>query len=700
MPTRDLNEAGGWRGRLYAMLLRRQVRVILVAMSVAAVLAIPVAGLLTSRGSEGQRVAAAELPAALEDLERAIGYSGFIHHFKNFILRPGEPVYYDRAAASYDDALEALARIHVLTQQIGRDLSLAALHDTLDAYRGQLDVARDAAARGLSIAEVDALVRLPDDKATINLVALHDTVRQAIADWQAKETLRARIIMGVMTSLLLSIAGVTLSLLITSQTAEASRRRRAEELNARLEALRTMTASMAHDVNNMLATIYYSVELSLADNPSERTRRFLESAKQAVARGKSLTGRLMSFARPNAGTPQVLQVESVLRNLEDLATPQLSDSPVVLVTHRIAGASEVFCDQELLEDALLNLVINARDAIRDSGTGGQIIVEARPLSQLEMERPIGNRRGHTAATSRLDPERLYIQINVRDDGPGMTEAIRDKALEPFFTTKDAETGNGLGLPIVHSFALRAGGDMRLYSEPGMGTEIQLILPVRRPEDPVALPGDEAATDAPAMAAVPAAVAQMEAGMPRGTEAPVAAPQPARDLAPGEAPMEARAEAPVTEVVTEVVAEVLTEAPAPSAPLPTRRDGPARVLLAEDEAGLRAMLEATLHSAGYEVLAAEHGVAALDRLKRETPDAPIDLLLTDINMPEMDGFVLARQARLLRPDLPVVYLTGYTGHVPESSLDGAVEAPTLRKPCPPHILVRTLSEALAAPARMA
>ncbi|WP_010142180.1 hybrid sensor histidine kinase/response regulator [Oceanicola sp. S124] len=674
MPFRNLQRPLKPWEKLYLQLNRTGMRRILWGLAVLAVLAIPTLSLLDrSTRSQGE-VAAGALPAALQELERSIGYGGFIHHFKNAVLRPDDPRYLDLALTSYENAQRALLRLQRLAREIDREVEVRDLRASLSAYRTMLDTARDAQERGLSIAEVDALVRLPDDAAVLNLDGLHREVRAAILDWQRQEVRDQRLRSLILGALLTLLAAIITFFQLTSRSAEVERRRRAEELHGRMKTLGEVTSGIAHDVNNLLATIFYALDLAMSEELPEKTRSFLTSARKAVERGQSLTGRLLSSTRPRRGAPEVLQLSDSFLDIEALARPQLAESGITLRVDLRQPGLAALCDRGMLEDSLLNLVINARDAMRDAGTGSQIRISAGAISTSELKRGVWSllTRASLPETTGLDPKRKYLEITVADDGPGMPPEVLARALEPFFTTKPGRAGNGLGLSMVHSFATGAEGDMRIDSSPGKGTVIHIVLPRGKSSD---------AQQAQSVPPAPAAPSRTPAGAEgRRADSPSAAPDAGADQPP---PETSSAAAPPPDAVRPGDGEVAVPA------TPGVRSG--TILLAEDETPLRTLLTATLTSAGFRVIGAEDGARALELLRAD-PSA-VDLILTDISMPGMDGFSFARAARDLREDLPVVYLTGYAGHA-ESDQNLLVKGPVLRKPCPPALLLRTLDAALA------
>lgn len=398
------------------------------------------------------------------------------------------------------------------------------------------------------------------------------------------------------------------------------------ERKGRLDALGQLTGGIAHDFNNLLATILYAMQLTRADDISERSDRVLNTALGAVERGRELTGRLLAFAKRQPGMAKSRPLIETFNEFETLARPAIEENvEIIFVTPD--PELLIYCDHGQLDNALLNLVLNSRDAIMRSGKGSKIIVKARPINEVDADQSLrredlhayitqGMKGEHAADVARHDARAYrYVEISVTDDGPGMTEEVKRRAIDPFFTTKDTNSGTGLGLSMVYGFIQQSDGELRIYSELEYGSTIRMVLP-------------------------------------RGT-------------------IENKREEPI-------------------ARLPLQRGAGQCVLIAEDEESLLIVMEDLIEELGFTFLPARSGKEALDLIEQ---GARVDLLLTDIVMPGgIGGFELAREARKLRPDLPIVYMSGYTGFT--SSEMGGVVAPMLQKPCPPFELAEALADALA------
>lgn len=414
------------------------------------------------------------------------------------------------------------------------------------------------------------------------------------------------------------------AVLVIDDISEQQTHRQQIERRARLDALGQLTGGIAHDFNNLLATVQSSVQLAMR-LPASETDRLLGGALASIRRGADLTRRLLTFAKLQPAQARSRAAADVVSDLVSIARPTI-ESTIAIEAQGPDAELMVFCDQGQLDNALLNLVLNARDAILRSGRGDRITVAVRGLADLGPEQsardPHAYPAGAVQARQNLDRSRQdglihrFVEIAVTDNGPGMSEEVQRRAIDPFFTTKGTNSGTGLGLSMVYGFVQQAGGELRIYSEEGRGSTIRLLLPR----------GDPAG----------------------GRE--TAAPQ-------GE-PLRGRGE---------------------------------RILLVEDEAALLEVMAETLSYLGYQPQTATSGREALSRAE---DGLDFDLLLTDVVMPGgVGGFELARRLREQRPDLPVIYMSGYTGFASEEM--GAVVAPLLPKPCEPVELAQAVRAALDA-----
>ncbi len=338
----------------------------------------------------------------------------------------------------------------------------------------------------------------------------------------------------------------------------------------KMEAIGQLTGGIAHDFNNLLAGISGSLELleaRLAKGRPEGAERYIGAAQGSARRAAALTQRLLAFSRRQTLDPKPTDVNRLVTGMDELIRRTVGPA-VLLEVVGAAGLWMTMIDPSQLENSLLNLCINARDAMP---AGGRITIET------------GNKwLDERAARDRELPPGQYIQLSVSDSGTGMAPNVIAQAFEPFFTTKPLGQGTGLGLSMVHGFVRQSGGQVRIYSELGKGTTMSLYLPrfIGEAEQ------DEAAAE----------------------ELPVEGGQ-------GET-----------------------------------------VLVVDDEATVRMLMAEVLEEAGYAVLEAADGPEALKILQTE---ARVDLLLTDVGLPGgMNGRQVADAARATRPDLKVLFVTGY------------------------------------------
>ena len=337
----------------------------------------------------------------------------------------------------------------------------------------------------------------------------------------------------------------------------------------KMEAVGQLTGGIAHDFNNMLAVVIGSLDLlGRRLGSDERSRRYVDAASEGARRAANLTQRLLSFARQQPLEPKPTDVNKLVSGMSDLLGHSIG-ADVRLETVLAGGLWRAEIDPNQLENVILNLVVNARDAMPD---GGRLTIETQNAHLDE----------RYAATHDGVAPGQYVMLAVTDTGSGMPEAVIAKAFDPFFTTKAVGKGTGLGLSQVYGFIKQSGGHVKIYSEPGHGTTVKIYL--ARLHGAAA---DEIST-APPLAAV--------AG--------------ARET----------------------------------------------ILVVEDELGVRAFTTEALTELGYTVLAAPDGATAL-RLLDSHPE--VDLLFTDVVMPDMNGRKLADEALARRPGLKVLFTTGYT-----------------------------------------
>jgi PAS domain S-box-containing protein len=339
----------------------------------------------------------------------------------------------------------------------------------------------------------------------------------------------------------------------------------------KMEAVGQLTGGIAHDFNNLLAGIVGSLDLMqtrMAQGRTENIERYAKAAMSSAQRAAALTHRLLAFARRQPLDPKPVNANQLVTSMEDLLRRTIGPLHALeLVT--AGGLWTTLCDPNQLESAILNLAINARDAMPD---GGKLTIETCNAHLDD---------AYVAAQRDVTPGQ-YICICVTDTGTGMSPDVIGRAFEPFFTTKPLGQGTGLGLSMVYGFAKQSEGHLKIYSEESQGTTVKIYLPRHR------------------------GAAEMEELVGPVAEAP-------------------RAEAGET------------------------------VLVVEDEPVIRDLIVEVLQELGYRALQAADGPSGLKILQSKKR---IDLLVTDVGLPGLNGRQLADHAREKRPDLKVLFITGY------------------------------------------
>jgi PAS domain S-box-containing protein len=350
-------------------------------------------------------------------------------------------------------------------------------------------------------------------------------------------------------------------------------RRTEEQLRQaqKMEAVGQLTGGIAHDFNNLLTGIIGSLDIlniRIAQAKFDQLERYIATAQAASKRAAALTHRLLAFSRRQTLDPKTANINRLIGGMEELIRRTVGPQ-ITVETVAATGLWNVFADVHQIENSLLNLCINARDAMPD---GGRLTIETA-------NRWLDER----AARDRDLPPGQYVTLCVSDTGTGMTPDVIARAFDPFFTTKPLGVGTGLGLSMIYGFAQQSGGQVRIYSEVGQGTMVCLYLPRHS--------GEEDADEA------------------------LAAPATAPNAPQGET-----------------------------------------VLVVDDEPSIRMLICEVLSDAGYHAIEADDGPSSLKILVSETR---IDLLITDIGLPGgMNGRQIAEAARAHRPDLKVLFITGY------------------------------------------
>ena len=257
------------------------------------------------------------------------------------------------------------------------------------------------------------------------------------------------------------------TVIVIDDISEQERNRQQIERQSRLDALGQLTGGISHDFNNLLSTILYAATMLQSEPQSERGTRLLNETLRTVERGRELTSRLLAFAKQQPQDPTHCSVSKIFNEFGRLVQMTIEEH-IEIRMQPTSSDLAVHCDPHLLENALLNLVLNSRDAIMRSGQGDQITLVAEiETAPLELEPP------QTKGSSRIEE---FVKVSVIDNGPGMDAETRRRATDPFFTTKATNSGSGLGLSMVFGFVQQANGKLHITSEPNNGTSIDLFLP--------------------------------------------------------------------------------------------------------------------------------------------------------------------------------------------------------------------------------
>jgi signal transduction histidine kinase len=273
------------------------------------------------------------------------------------------------------------------------------------------------------------------------------------------------LIFGIPATLLFVVLILLAMRRTTALFAEAERREALEaslRQSQKMESVGQLTGGVAHDFNNLLTIILGNLQMALRQVPDGKARTLLVNAHQGAERGAELTKRLLAFSRSQPLDPQLIDANRLVAGMSDLLDRTLGET-ISVETVRSAGLWQTEADSAELESAILNLAINARDAMP---AGGKLTIETGNayLDEDYCETAEGVKPGQ------------YVMISVTDTGSGMPEDVIDKAFDPFFTTKPAGSGTGLGLSQVYGFVKQSGGHVRIYSEVDEGTTVKVYLP--------------------------------------------------------------------------------------------------------------------------------------------------------------------------------------------------------------------------------
>lgn len=380
----------------------------------------------------------------------------------------------------------------------------------------------------------------------------------------------------------------------------------------RMESVGQLTGGIAHDFNNLLTIILGNLEMAerrLKKGQADRAEAAIANAQDGAQRAASLTQRLLAFARRQPLSPTRVLLSQLIDNLLPLAKQALGERCRLKVDCE-DNLPALHIDGSQLENGILNLVVNARDAM---GEQGDVALVAR---HEILDEKAAKKQGPDARAG------SFVKLCVADTGSGIPPEIAEKIFEPFFTTKEAGRGTGLGLSQVHGFVRQSGGFMTLKTVLGEGTTLSLWLPVQEDD------GEDAGN--------------MDDDMDMAAHMALCAPSP--DIT---------------------------------------------IMLVEDEPGVRAHVEALISEQGYNVITFASAADAAKALEAE-PHAP-DMVLSDVMMPDMDGYDLARWMKQHFPDVPVILMTGYTGgDVPPTSPHAAL----ITKPFSSDGLLALISKTLS------
>jgi len=371
----------------------------------------------------------------------------------------------------------------------------------------------------------------------------------------------------------------------------------------KMEAIGRLAGGVAHDFNNLLTIIMGNAQI-LADSVGlgQVQKKCVQQINKASEQASSLTRQLLAFSRKQALQPKVLDLNNVVTDFGKML-PRLIGEDIEFVFAAEKGLGHIKVDPGQIEQVLLNLAVNARDAMP---TGGKLIIETRNCEVTE---------DYTKSHASVTPGK-YVLLAVTDTGQGMDAETQSRIFEPFFTTKVQGKGTGLGLATVYGIVKQSGGYIWVYSEPKLGTSFKIYLP--------------------------------------------------------------RVDEPVENHRTKELASATT-------------GGTETLLVVEDQEDLRKLAASYLKSTGYHVLEAGNGVEGLQIV--ETHEGRIDLLVTDVVMPKMGGWELADRAAVIRPEMKVVYMSGFSEYGVAFENFQQVRDFFIQKPFGMQVLGRRVRDAL-------
>jgi two-component system cell cycle sensor histidine kinase/response regulator CckA len=391
----------------------------------------------------------------------------------------------------------------------------------------------------------------------------------------------------------------------------------------KMQAVGQLAGGIAHDFNNVLNAIILAADFLLsAHKPTDPAFQDIMQIKQNANRAASLVRQLLAFSRRQTLRPQVVDLRETLDDLKNLLGRLIGEKVVLTVEHA-RDLWPVKADISQLEQVIVNLAVNARDAMPD---GGKLTLRTANVSAADSAQ-YGYKGMQTAD---------YVLIEVIDTGTGIPPEIIDKIFEPFFSTKEVGKGTGLGLSTVYGIIKQTGGYIYPESEPGRGTTFRIFLPRYVPSKPETI--------------------------------------------------EPPAEPEISGVATALGAV------AEKVPLAPDLTGQGTILLVEDEQGLRGLNARGLASRGYQVLEAANGVEAIEVFERH--GGKVDVVVSDVVMPEMDGPTLLKELRRRNPHVKIIFVSGYAEEAFDRSLPAGEQFSFLPKPFTLKQLVAAVKETMS------
>ena len=419
--------------------------------------------------------------------------------------------------------------------------------------------------------------------------AVADAVRRNTRGPAMSSDMAVRLVHQPTEPVALTIAGLrglgdAAVLLLLKDNSEEAKLKRQIAQATKMQAVGQLAGGVAHDFNNILTAIIGHCDLMLMRHtPGDSDYDDIQQIKSNSNRAAGLTRQLLAFSRQQTLRPQVLQLPDVVSEVSHLLKRLLGET-VVLHTKHGRDLGSVRADPGQLEQVIVNLAVNARDAMAGTG-GGTLTIQTYPV-RADQVAEIG---------SEILPVANYAALSISDTGCGIPSHVLGKVFEPFFTTKEVGKGTGLGLSTVYGIVKQSGGYIFADSKVGEGTTFVIYLPVHQEDE------EDASRPAPP-------------------------------------PPKAKAE---------------------------ELWGSGTVLLVEDEPMVRTVAERALTRQGYTVITANNGEDALEVINR---GEPIDLLISDVVMPAMDGPTMVREARKVRPEIPILFMSGYAEEHLRKSID--------------------------------